>query len=114
MSIVQPPYPIAMNTLTTLSETLTQLKKEGYTADFNLRTGGVECPGGAIRLFPAAFIVDKHFRFEGPTDPADAAVVYAISSARFQLKGTLVNGYGPTSDPATDELLRAVRPEPTA
>ena len=112
--LIQPLYPIAMNNLSTLSETLTQLKKEGYTEDFNLRSSCVECPGGAIRIFPDEFIVDKYFRFEGPTDPADEAVVYAISSAMFNLKGTLVNGYGPTSDPATDEMLRALRPEPAA
>jgi len=40
--------------------------------------------------------------------------VYAISSALFNLKGALVNGYGPTSDPATDEMLRALRSEPAA
>lgn len=112
--LIQQPYPIAMNNLSTLSETLTQLKKEGYTEDFNLRSSCAEYSDANIRLFPGEFIVDKHFRFEGPTDPADEAVVYAISSALFNLKGTLVNGYGPTSDPATDEVLQALRPEPAA
>ena len=100
-----------MNYLSTLSETLAQLKKEGYTEDFNLRSNCVECPGSTIQLFPDEFVVDAYFRFEGPTDPADEAVVYAISSAMFNLKGTLVNGYGPSSDPATDDMLRALRTE---
>ena len=99
-----------MHTLTTLSATLTQLKQEGYTEDFNLRSNCLECADDTIQIFPDEFVVDKYFRFEGPSDPADEAVVYAISSAMFHLKGTLVNGYGPSSDPATDALLQALHP----
>ena len=98
--------------MTTLSETLTALKKQGYTEDFNLAAAHLTCAGQAIKLFPADFAVDQHFRFEGPSDPADAAVVYAISSARFHLKGTLVNGYGPSSDALADELIKALRERP--
>lgn len=46
--LIQQPYPIAMNNLSALSETLTQLKKEGYTEDFSLRSSCAEYPGGAI------------------------------------------------------------------
>ena len=67
--LIQQPYPIAMNNLSALSETLIQLKKEGYTEDFSLRSGCAEYPGGAIQLFPDEFIVGKHFLFEGPTRP---------------------------------------------
>ncbi|WP_310394189.1 phosphoribosylpyrophosphate synthetase [Hymenobacter sp.] len=98
--------------MTTLSETLATLKKQGYTADFNLAATHLSCTGNAIRLFPDDFVVDQHFRFEGPSDPADEAVVYAISSARFNLKGTLVNGYGPSSDALADEMIKALRERP--
>lgn len=98
--------------MTTLSETLATLKKQGYTEDFNLAATHLSCPGKAITLFPDDFVVDRHFRFEGPSDPADEAVVYAISSARFDLKGTLVNGYGPSSDALADEMIKALRERP--
>ncbi len=101
-----------MTPITTLSETLTALKKQGYSEDFNLATTHLSCQGQAIELFPNDFVVDQHFRFEGPSDPADEAVVYAISSARFNLKGTLVNGYGPSSDSLADELVQALREQP--
>ena len=98
--------------MTTLSETLATLKKQGYSQDFNLAATHLSCAGKAVALFPDDFVVDQYFRFEGPSDPADEAVEYAISSARFNLKGTLVNGYGPSSDALADELMKALREQP--
>lgn len=102
-----------MHTLTTLSETLAQLKAQGYTEDFNPRGAYLAGQRSAIQLAPDEFVVDQHFRFEGPTDPADEAVLYAISSAKFNLKGTLVNGYGVSSDEAADGIIRAIRAQTT-
>lgn len=95
--------------MTTLSETITLLKKEGYTEDFNLQDNCLSCQHSDIQLAPDEFVVDKHYRFEGPSDPADEAVLYAISSAKFNLKGTLVNGYGISSDAVADTLLQALK-----
>ncbi len=102
-----------MHTLPTLSETLTRLKAEGYIEDFNLKGPYLAGERSAIQLAPDEFVVDQHFRFEGPTDPADEAVLYAISSAKFNLKGTLVNGYGISSDEAADHIIRAIRQQTT-
>ncbi len=98
-----------MDTMTTLSEIIAKLKAEGYTEDFNLKGNCLECHGNLIQVFPAEFVVDKHYRFEGLSDPADEAVVYAISSAKYQLKGTLVNGYGISSDSVADEMIKALK-----
>lgn len=98
-----------MHTLPTLSETLAQLKVEGYTEDFNLKGDYLAGQRSAIHLAPDEFVVDQHFRFEGPSDPADEAVLYAISSAKFNLKGTLVNGYGVYSDDVADRIMRTIR-----
>ena len=67
----------------TLSETINGLKKEGYTLDFN----------------------DKIFRFEGQSNPDDQSILYAISSKKFNVKGTLVNGYGIYADDVTTALV---------
>ena len=95
--------------MTTLSEILNKLKKEGYTEDFNRVESGSEGPGHLIRRHPEAFVVDQHYRFEGNSNPDDEAVVYAISSRKFQVKGVLVNGYGIASDAATDALLNVLK-----
>ena len=94
--------------MTTLSEVINHLKEKGYSTDFNLKQNYLECEGNDLRLFPGEFIVDKHYRFEGISDPADEAIVFAISSLKHNLKGVLVNGYGISSEPITDEMIKAL------
>ena len=98
--------------MTTLSEILGQLKKDGYTEDFNLETNCLSCQGNTVQAFPNEFVVDKHYRFEGLSDPTDEAVLYTISSAKYQVKGTLVDGYGMYAAPFADELVKALRGKP--
>lgn len=101
-----------MATMTTLSEVLNKLKNEGYTVDFNLKENCLVCQGNALEVDPEEFVVDRHFRFEGMTDPGDEAVVYAISSVKHDMKGTLVNGYGIYSDPMSDRMIKALATPP--
>ncbi len=49
-------------------------------------------------------IVDL-YRYEGPSDPADEATVYALASPNGD-KGILVTAYGATSDEAAEETLK--------
>lgn len=97
-----------MNTMSTVSEVLNILKERGYTADFNLNDNCLICHKNFLQIYPNEFVVDKHYRFEGLSDPADEAIVYAISSARHNIKGTLVNGYGIYSESMADEMIRAL------
>lgn len=94
-----------MNAYTTLSGTMNELRKEGYTEDFNLHQNCLECRNGEFKIFADEFKVDKYFRFEGASNPSDSAILYAISSDSKNLKGVLVNAYGIYSEPLTDEML---------
>jgi hypothetical protein len=94
-----------MKPYTTLSETMNELRKEGYTEDFNLHQNCLECHNGEFKVFADEFKVDKYFRFEGASNPSDSAILYAISSDSKNLKGVLVNAYGIYSEPLTDEML---------
>lgn len=98
-----------MNTMTTVSEVLDKLKEEGYTVDFNLNDNCLVCHGNSLQLLADEFVIDKHYRFEGLSDPGDEAVVYAISSIKNNLKGILVNGYGISSESLTDDLISALK-----
>jgi hypothetical protein len=95
-----------MNSYVTLSETIAELRKQGYTEDFNLQQNCLECRSGQFKVFTDEFKIDKHFRFEGESNPSDAAILYAISSDHHGLKGVLVNGYGIYSETLTDEMTR--------
>ena len=92
--------------MTTLSEVMNELRKRGYTEDFNLRDDSIYCRNGACVLYPDDFLIDRYYRFEGPSDPADQAILYAISSEKFGMKGVLVNGYGTSSNPLTDAMVK--------
>src|SRR5690606_26006661 len=83
------------------------LKKEGYTTDFNLKNSCIICAGNTMEIYPEDFVVDRHYRFEGATDPGDEAILYAISSEKHKLKGILVNGYGLYSDDMSNEMIKA-------
>ncbi|MDQ2793623.1 MAG: phosphoribosylpyrophosphate synthetase [Bacteroidota bacterium] len=98
--------------MTTVSEVLNHLKAEGYTVDFNLQDNCLICHGNAMKLSPDEFQVDRHYRFEGQSDPGDEAVVYAISSTKHAVKGTLVNGYGISSEAMGADMVKALRENP--
>lgn len=97
-----------MEPMTTLTEILEKLKQEGYTTDFNLKSNCLECAENSLQVHPGDFVVDRIFRFEGDSNPDDEAIVYAISSEKHGLKGTLVNSYGTYADDITEELVHAL------
>lgn len=98
------------NEMTTLSEVMNELRKRGYTEDLNLQSDCLHCQGGKVVLNPDDFNIDRFYRFEGASDPADEAILYAISSEKHNLKGILVNGYGTSSNPMTDAMIRKLEP----
>lgn len=89
----------------TLSETVNGLKRDGYTHDFNIQKDCLICHGTTTSLSPEDFEIDKVYRFEGASDPDDAAIVYAISAPTLGMKGVLVNAYGVYADEASAKLV---------
>ena len=96
----------------TLSETISGLKKEGYTFDFNIQEQSADCHHSNVALSPDDFEIDKIYRFEGATNPDDQSILYAISSTKSVMKGVLVNGYGISSDGETDVLISLLKTRP--
>ena len=92
-----------MFTYDTVTAAVQGLKKRGYTTDFNLRENCIICQGD--KFDPDDFEIVEVYRFEGNSDPADEAVVYAIESTN-GIRGVLVNGYGPSSDPLNADMAR--------
>lgn len=87
----------------TVSEALEQLKQKGFTLDFNI--DGNYIIAIEERIHHDEFEIVDVYRYEGNTDPADEATVYAIQS-KHGLKGVLVTGYGPSLDNASEEILK--------
>jgi hypothetical protein len=86
----------------TVSEALEKFRNQGYTRDFNLEENCLVCHGEKFNADD--FEIEDVYRYEGNSDPADEASVYAIKS-RTGVKGVLVTGYGPTADTMSSEIL---------
>ena len=92
----------------TLVETLEQLKREGFTYDFNLTAHALEVhneEGIQLTLSPDDFNIVKIFRFEGMTNPSDESILYAIES-NTGLKGTILSSYGMYADAMSNEMIK--------
>ena len=98
-----------MEEMATVTEVINQLRKNGYTEDLNLQQNCLVCTKNDFNVFHNEFVVDKVYRFEGDSDPADEATVYAISAPKYGIKGVLVNGAGIYTDTLTDEMLRTLK-----
>lgn len=99
-----------MESYNNLVEGLNDLKKQGYTEDFNLKENCLECRNGEYKVFHNEFEIDKWFRIEGDdSSPNDSSILYAISSDKYGLKGTMVNAYGVYSNSIADEMLSKLK-----
>jgi hypothetical protein len=86
----------------TVSQAIDRLVELGYGADFTIADhahNSTTCRGDDGKL---RFIVRRRFRFEGPSDPGDEAVVVGVVCQACGAKGIVVSAFGPDAD---DELI---------
>ena len=93
-------------TYDTVTEAVKGLKARGFTIDFNLIENAIVCDEGSYCA--DEFEITEVYRFEGDSDPADEAIVYAIQSFTGK-KGVLVNGYGESAAGPGDEMARKLK-----
>lgn len=89
-----------------LIDALNDLRKKGYTTDFNLAFDQIKCASTGVCLLPSQFSITAHHRFEGDTDPANSSVLYVIESHDGLMKGSLISAYGVYSDPVSDAMIQ--------
>ncbi len=94
------------NQYATLSGAVEDLKKQGYTDELTLTDDGLF--NHVLPLDPARFTIDSFHRFEGPTDPADLSIVYAVSSEELGLKGLLIGDYGANAHDFIHQMVKSL------
>ncbi len=87
----------------TITDAVSDLKVRGYRVDFSLTENCIICNEEKFR--PEDFEIVETYRFEGESDPADEAVIYAIES-KTGLKGILVNGFGIYADTMNADMAK--------
>jgi hypothetical protein len=90
----------------TVSEAVNGLKKRGFDLDFNLQENCLVCHEHKFDVND--FEIVEVYRFEGNSDPADEAIVYAIQSVN-GVKGVLVSGYGVSADTMSMEMTQKLQ-----
>lgn len=95
----------------TLSEAVDDLVKRGYTTDFLIHDEKdcLLCRDNTLELSPEEFTIDEVYRFEGMTDPADESIVFAISSAKHNVKGLVINSFGADFGYRSSKLVEHLR-----
>jgi hypothetical protein len=83
-----------MITYNNLVEATNDLMKRGYTANLSLEGDTIDDKSQNIHMGPEDFVIDEFYRFEGPSNPSDMSIVYAVTSDKYNLKGVLINAYG--------------------
>ena len=92
----------------TVTEAVNYLLAEGYSDEFHLDPDGVRCAAVEGVIHVGSIVVDHTFRFEGPSDPADEAIVLGVRYPALGIKGVLVSAFGPDAPPDCLETLTAL------
>ena len=91
----------------TVTDALEMLRGLGYIADFALIDGVLQSDQGDCAVDQV--VVEHLFRFEGPSDPGDEMIVFAVRDPTTGTAGTLAAAFGPSADPELHEHLAGLR-----
>jgi hypothetical protein len=89
----------------TLSEAIGRLEAAGYREGFRATREGLLTLGSGRSYAPESLAVDEVLRFEGPTDPGDESILFALRASD-GVRGTWAIAFGPARDPLDAELAR--------
>jgi hypothetical protein len=93
----------------TVTEAIAVLRERGYAAEFELVDGTLRSDADCVVCAVDVAEVDHVYRFEGPSDPGDEMIVFAVRDPATGTRGTLAAAYGPAADPDRVEHLAGLR-----
>jgi hypothetical protein len=96
----------------TVTEAVEALREAGYTADYQLVDGVLRADGGNAPCPIEEAVVERFFRFEGPSDPGDQMIVLAVRDPNTGVRGSLAVAYGPAADPRLYQHLSGLGRDP--
>ncbi|TNE56388.1 MAG: phosphoribosylpyrophosphate synthetase [Bacteroidetes bacterium] len=91
----------------TLSQAVEALQEKGFTSAFKLEGDHLLSLLNGLRYSPADLRIVGQYRFEGESNPADLAVVFAVE-AQDGLRGMVVSSYGTYADIPLITFMEAV------
>ena len=83
----------------TVVDALSLLREQGYVVEFQLVDGHLVCDQVDRPCPSGDAVVERLFRFEGPSDPGDEMVVFGLLDPESGTRGVLASAFGPSADP---------------
>lgn len=96
-----------MHTMPTLSESLEEAKRAGFTCNFTVEKGKLRCTETDEMFTPDQAAIVNHLRFEGASSEDDKEALYFIETST-GVRGTLVDAYGTYASERVAVFLREV------
>ena len=93
-----------MKTMVSCNNTLTKI---GFVTQFKATPAGLLSMKTEKIFQPHEIKVPRYYRFEGESNPSDNSILYAIEANDGE-KGTLVDGYGTSSDMHVANFMKNV------
>lgn len=91
--------------LETISGAIARLARAGFCDSFRARSGRLLALGKRQARAPEDLLVREIVRFEGESDPGDAAVLFALRSRDGSARGILGAGDGANADAETTAVM---------
>jgi len=95
------------NKYDTLSDASEKLAKRGYTCNFQVNEKGKLTDNKNLEFDHSEVILDEFHRFEGMSNPADSAILYAVRT-KSGIKGTVVDSFGADGSEITSDFMNRV------
>ena len=95
----------------TVTEAISLLEARGFASSFRVADTEVHCRACATAHPTPTLVVRATFRFEGPSDPGDEAIVLGVECPTCGARGVVVSAFGPDADPELLALLDRLEPD---
>jgi hypothetical protein len=92
----------------TLSEAIGRLEAAGYREGFRATRERLHAFASGRSYAPESLSVVEVLRFEGPTDPGDESILFALRASD-GVRGTWAIAFGPGRDPLDAEIARRLK-----
>gem|GEM_PF-405335 len=90
-----------------ITSCLAKVQERGFRDQYQAKGTHIFCLENNRIYFPEDITVVNYYRFEGPSDPDDMAILYAIETTDGR-KGTLIDAYGRYACEEVGDFMKAV------
>lgn len=93
--------------MSTLTSCMNKLQGDGFTVNFKVEEKILKSLDSEKRYKPSQVHIVNFYRFEGPSDPDENAILYAIETDTGE-KGMITDAYGAYADPHVSKFMKEV------